>query len=114
MQPHRDSNLGKAAYSLSAAVNIGLITIAMSGNRDWAMSAARLHRAILYRNYPVARVERRDERNGKTTDYRTVHPGSVTAKIWIANFDLTNCFLMAGVEGLEPPTPGFGDRCSTS
>src|SRR5579859_57132 len=21
---------------------------------------------------------------------------------------------MAGVEGLEPPTPGFGDRCSTS
>ena len=24
------------------------------------------------------------------------------------------CFLMAGVEGLEPPAPGFGDRCSTS
>src|ERR1700722_4267457 len=22
--------------------------------------------------------------------------------------------MMAGVEGLEPPTPGFGDRCSTS
>jgi hypothetical protein len=21
---------------------------------------------------------------------------------------------LAGVEGLEPPTPGFGDRCSTS
>jgi hypothetical protein len=21
---------------------------------------------------------------------------------------------MAGVEGLEPPTPGFGDRCSTN
>jgi hypothetical protein len=21
---------------------------------------------------------------------------------------------VAGVEGLEPPTPGFGDRCSTS
>ena len=20
---------------------------------------------------------------------------------------------MAGVEGLEPPTPGFGDRCSS-
>jgi len=23
-------------------------------------------------------------------------------------------FLLAGVEGLEPPTPGFGDRCSAS
>ncbi len=22
--------------------------------------------------------------------------------------------VLAGVEGLEPPTPGFGDRCSTS
>src|SRR5919198_5316551 len=22
-------------------------------------------------------------------------------------------FLLAGPEGLEPPTPGFGDRCST-
>jgi len=21
---------------------------------------------------------------------------------------------VAGVEGLEPPTPGFGDRCSTN
>jgi hypothetical protein len=21
--------------------------------------------------------------------------------------------LLAGVEGLEPPTPGFGDRCSS-
>ena len=24
-----------------------------------------------------------------------------------------DCFL-AGAEGLEPPTPGFGDRCSTN
>jgi len=23
-------------------------------------------------------------------------------------------FIMAGVEGLEPPAPGFGDRCSTN
>jgi len=23
-------------------------------------------------------------------------------------------FLSAGQEGLEPPTPGFGDRCSTN
>lgn len=22
-------------------------------------------------------------------------------------------YLLAGVEGLEPPTPGFGDRCSS-
>src|SRR3954454_1182910 len=24
------------------------------------------------------------------------------------------CFAPAGAEGLEPPTPGFGDRCSTN
>ncbi len=23
-------------------------------------------------------------------------------------------FYLAGAEGLEPPTPGFGDRCSTN
>jgi hypothetical protein len=26
----------------------------------------------------------------------------------------SNTAIMAGVEGLEPPTPGFGDRCSTN
>ena len=23
-------------------------------------------------------------------------------------------YFLAGAEGLEPPTPGFGDRCSTN
>ena len=29
-------------------------------------------------------------------------------------FALVRCRLRAGQEGLEPPTPGFGDRCSTN
>src|SRR5215217_5965775 len=28
-------------------------------------------------------------------------------------FLMSNRFSLAGVEGLEPPTPGFGDRCSS-
>ena len=27
---------------------------------------------------------------------------------------ITNKFNLAGVRGIEPPTPGFGDRCSTN
>ena len=29
------------------------------------------------------------------------------------DFGDRGCLIMAGVEGLEPPTPGFGDRCSS-
>jgi hypothetical protein len=36
-----------------------------------------------------------------------------TTKDKTSNISLTHYTYMAGVEGLEPPTPGFGDRCSS-
>ena len=30
------------------------------------------------------------------------------------SFALAKDSYLAGAEGLEPPTPGFGDRCSTN
>ena len=39
-------------------------------------------------------------------------PRSVTDQIQSGARSLKLLIFLAGVEGLEPPTPGFGDRCS--
>ncbi len=41
------------------------------------------------------------------------YPGRYPADSIVWEFLAKYLFLLAGVEGLEPPTPGFGDRCSS-
>jgi hypothetical protein len=46
-----------------------------------------------------------------TSDYRALTEAKALAAIWLSIPD-NSLILLAGEEGLEPPTPGFGDRCS--
>src|SRR5262245_4916832 len=42
-----------------------------------------------------------------------IHIVRARKSAWVRDFSRTRIMPMAGVEGLEPPTPGFGDRCSS-
>jgi hypothetical protein len=44
--------------------------------------------------------------------HKKIAPGALTPRA--TKTLILFYFIMAGVEGLEPPAPGFGDRCSTN
>ena len=52
------------------------------------------------------------ETTTKTTTNKKIAPGELTPRA--TKTLILFYFIMAGVEGLEPPAPGFGDRCSTN
>ena len=69
---------------------------------------------ILHRVFLFGSISRRDLSAPLSVIVPTF-AGSLhaTAGVSIFTFSSTACRL-AGAEGLEPPTPGFGDRCSTN
>jgi hypothetical protein len=82
--------------------------------RQWVISILVNAAGAGWRSQPnggrIMNSEQREQGKGATLKW----PRIELAKVEERKTKLSYCYHLAGVAGLEPATPGFGDRCSTN